>query len=126
MSNMKDILLFVVLAVFCGCVSFNKVNTNDALPDTAFCAANSKTAFNDSIFGCWGNHIETGNSILCITDTDSLFWVDPSLWCTYSINNDTITMNIDTFIYFQGRIEIRNDTLILKSDDFTWEYGRFK
>ncbi len=126
MPNMKDILLFVVLAVFCGCVSFNKENTNDALPDTAFCAANSKTAFNDSIFGCWGNHPETGNSILCITSRDSLFWVDPSLWCTYRINNDTITMTVDTFVYFQGRVEFRNDSLLLKSDDFTWEYGRFK
>lgn len=123
---MKKLQVLIMFFLIVGCVSTNKEITNVLFSKTDFCTTNEETAFNNSIIGCWGNHIETGNSILCITDTDSLFWVDPSLWCTYSINNDTITMNIDTFIYFQGRIEIRNDTLILMNSDFSWEYERYK
>jgi len=123
---MKKLQVLIMFFLIVGCVSTNKEISNVLFSKTDFCTTNEETAFNNSIIGCWGNHIETGNSILCITDTDSLFWVDPSLWCTYSINNDTITMNIDTFIYFQGRIEIRNDTLILMNCDFSWEYERYK
>ena len=79
----------------------------------------------DSILGCWGTHPETGNSILCFEINDSVFWVDPSLWCTYSIENDTITMLLDTLVYFKGRIEYRNDTLSISDDDFTWNYERY-
>ena len=80
----------------------------------------------DSLQGCWGNHPETGNSILCFMENDSVFWVDQSLWCTYSINDDTITMLQDTSVYYRGQIEYRNDTLFLIDSDFVWEYERYK
>ncbi len=80
----------------------------------------------DSLQGCWGTHPETGNSILCFMENDSVFWVDPSLWCTYSIEDDTITMMQDTAVYFRGHIEYRNDTLFLRDSDFVWEYERYK
>ena len=80
----------------------------------------------DSLQGCWGTHPETGNSILCFMENDSVFWVDPSLWCTYSIEDDTITMLQDTSVYFRGQIEYRNDTLFLRDSDFVWEYERYK
>lgn len=59
-------------------------------------------------------------------ENDSVFWVDPSLWCTYSINDDTITMLQDTAVYYRGQIEYRNDTLFLIDSDFVWEYERYK
>ena len=80
----------------------------------------------DSLQGCWGTHPETGNSILCFMENDSVFWVDPSLWCTYSIEDGTITMLQDTSVYFRGQIEYRNDTLFLRDSDFVWEYERYK
>ena len=80
----------------------------------------------DSLRGCWGIHPETGNSILCFMENDSVFWVDPSLWCTYSIEDGTITMLQDTSVYFRGQIEYRNDTLFLRDSDFVWEYERYK
>ena len=80
----------------------------------------------DSLRGCWGKHPETGNSILCFMENDSVFWVDPSLWCTYSIEDDTITMLQDTTVYFRGQIEYRNDTLFLSDSDFVWKYERYK
>ena len=80
----------------------------------------------DSLQGCWGTHPETGNSILCFMENDSVFWVDPSLWCTYSIEDGTITMLQDTSVYFRGQIEYRNDTLFLCDSDFVWEYERYK
>ena len=80
----------------------------------------------DSLQGCWGTHPETGNSILCFMENDSVFWVDPSRWCTYSIEDDTITMMQDTTVYFRGQIEYRNDTLFLRDSDFVWEYERYK
>ena len=80
----------------------------------------------DSLQGCWGTHPETGNSILCFMENDSVFWVDPSWWCTYSIEDDTITMLQDTSVYFRGQIEYRNDTLFLRDSDFVWEYERYK
>ena len=80
----------------------------------------------DSLQGCWGIHPETGNSILCFMENDSVFWVDPSLWCTYSIEDDTITMLQDTSVYFRGHIEYRNDTLFLGDSDFVWKYERYK
>lgn len=88
--------------------------------------SNKGTTTFDLIQGCWGVHPETGNSVLCITAPDSLFWVDPSLWCKYSIKNDTITMLLDTFVYFEGRIEYRDDSLILSNSDFTWVYERYQ
>lgn len=80
----------------------------------------------DFLQGCWGTHPETGNSILCFMENDSVFWVDQSLWCTYSINDDTITMLQDTSVYFRGQIEYRNDTLLLRDSDFVWKYERYK
>lgn len=80
----------------------------------------------DSLQGCWGVHPETGNSILCFMENDSVFWVDPSRWCTYSIEDDTITMMQDTTVYFRGQIEYRNDTLFLSDSDFVWKYERYK
>ena len=80
----------------------------------------------DSLRGCWGINPETGNSILCFMENDSVFWVDPSLWCTYSIEDDTITMLQDTTVYFRGQIEYRNDTLFLGDSDFVWKYERYK
>ena len=80
----------------------------------------------DSLQGCWGTHPETGNSILCFMENDSVFWVDPSLWCTYSIEDGTITMLQDTSVYFRGQIEYRNDSLFLRDSDFVWEYERYK
>lgn len=59
-------------------------------------------------------------------ENDSVFWVDPSLWCTYSIENDTITMMQDTAVYFRGQIGYRNDTLFLGDSDFVWKYERYK
>ncbi len=79
-----------------------------------------------SLQGCWGTHPETGNSILCFMENDSVFWVDPSLWCTYSIEDDTITMLQDTSVYFRGQIEYRNDTLFLSDSDLVWKYERYK
>ena len=80
----------------------------------------------DSLRGCWGINPETGNSILCFMENDSVFWVDLSLWCTYSIEDDTITMLQDTTVYFRGQIGYRNDTLFLGDSDFVWKYERYK
>jgi len=117
---MKPSKLFIVLVglmVLCGCNPSGKMPSEKADKDCPLF---------DSIKGCWGVHPETGNSILCITGPDSLFWVDPSLWCTYTLEDDTITMLQDTFVYFKGHIELRNDSLILSDSDFTWQYERFR
>ena len=90
-------------------------------------SAGKELSLSEKIKGCWGVFEETGNSVLCFEDNDSVFWVDPSEWCTYTIVNDTITMWQDTFEYFRGRIEYRNDSLFLSPSwsDFTWALGRY-
>ena len=106
-----------------GCGQHSQRNVDGLAPETA---VPRRADFPyDSIQGCWGTHPETGNSILCFVNNDSVFWVDPSLWCTYSIENDTVTMLLDTLVYLKGRIEYRNDTLLISDNDFVWKYERF-
>ena len=85
-----------------------------------------KPNFFDSIKGCWGTHPKTGNSILCFTSPDSVFWVDPSVWCNYRIVGDSIIMEIDGMVYFQGEIGIQDDSLFLKDFDQTWMFEKFE
>jgi hypothetical protein len=106
------VAVLLMTALFAGCGS-QPISTGQELPQL------------EKIKGCWGVFPETGNSVLCFEDNDSVFWVDPSVWCTYAIENDTITMWQDTFEYFRGRIEYRNDSLFLSTHDFTWEFGRY-
>ena len=35
-------------------------------------------------------------------------------------------MLLDTFVYFEGRIEYRNDSLILRDSDYTLKYERYR
>ena len=121
---MKHIILILVVFLFVGC---GQKATNDADSLTQEPVTHHQSDFPyDSIKGCWGTDSETGNSILYIGDNDSLFWVDPSLWCTYYIENDTITILSDTFVYCRGRVEYRNDTLFFSDSDYSWEYERYK
>ena len=62
---MKKLQVLIMFFLIVGCVSTNKEITNVLFSKTDFCTTNEETAFNNSIIGCWGNHIETGNSILC-------------------------------------------------------------
>ena len=121
---MKHIILILGVLLFAGCGQ-NAINDVDTLPQETV-TPHQKGFPYDSIQGCWGTHPETGNSVLYIGDNDSLFWVDPSLWCSYAIENDTITILSDTFVYFRGRIEYRNDTLFFSDSDIAWEYERYK
>ena len=91
-------------------------------------SAGKELSLSEKIKGCWGVFEETGNSVLCFEDNDSVFWVDPSEWCTYTIENDTIIMWQDSFEYFRGRIEYRNDSLFLSNDDldFAWAMERYQ
>ena len=121
---MKHIILILVVFLFVGC---GQKATSDADSLTQESVTRHQSDFPyDSIKGCWGTDSETGNSILYIGDNDSLFWVDPSLWCTYYIENDTITILSDTFVYCRGRVEYRNDTLFFSDSDYSWEYERYK
>ena len=119
--NRLVLILGVLLIAGCGQHSIRKV---DGLAQETAVPRRADFPY-DSIQGCWGTHPETGNSILCFVNNDSVFWVDPSLWCTYSIENDTVTMLLDTLVYLKGRIEYRNDTLLISDNDFVWKYERF-
>lgn len=119
--NRLVLILGVLLIAGCGQHSIRNV---DGLAQETAVPRRADFPY-DSIHGCWGTHPETGNSILCFVNNDSVFWVDPSLWCTYSIENDTVTMLLDTLVYLKGRIEYRNDTLLISDNDFVWKYERF-
>lgn len=116
---MKHVIRVIGVLLLAGCGHVTVSETNGRTQDHQIVFPY------DSIQGCWGTHPETGNSILCFMGKDSALWVDPSLWCAYTIENDTITMLLDTFVYFSGRIEYRNDTLFLNENEFNWEYERF-
>ena len=116
------LILGVLLCAGCG----QRVISNDDEQSPESVTSRQEDFPYDSLQGCWGTHPETGNSILCFMENDSVFWVDQSLWCTYSINDDTITMLQDTSVYYRGQIEYRNDTLFLIDSDFVWEYERYK
>ena len=120
--NRLVLILGVLLIAGCGQHSIRNV---DGLAQETAVPRRADFPY-DSMQGCWGTHPETGNSILCFMENDSVFWVDPSLWCTYSIEDGTITMLQDTSVYFRGQIEYRNDTLFLRDSDFVWEYERYK
>lgn len=121
---MKHIILILGVLLFVGCGQ-NAINEDDTLQQETVIPHQKGFPY-DSIQGCWGTHPETGNSMLYIGDNDSLFWVDPSLWCSYAIENDTITILSDTFVYFRGRIVYRNDTLFFSDSDYSFEYERYK
>ena len=121
---MKHLILILGVLLFVSCGQ-KAINDADSLTQEPVTPHQSDLPYN-SIKGCWGTDPETGNSILYIGDNDSLFWVDPSLWCTYYIENDTITILSDTFVYCRGRVEYRNDTLFFSDSDYSWEYERYK
>ena len=66
------------------------------------------------LLGRWGIDLETGNCIFWIIK-DSIFFVDPLLWCTYKLEKDTIIVFIDNdFEFFKAQYMIIGDKLILK------------
>ena len=133
-SKMRKMILFITLLMFVSCNSSNTTRTNNLIGEDIATNAIAKTEenlssenisnFYDSIKGCWGTHPETGNSILCFTGPDSVFWVDPSVWCKYHIDGDIIIMETTDAVYFQGQIKIHDDSLLLSDFDYTWRYGR--
>ena len=121
---MKCCVLILGAILCAGCGQRVVSNMDEQMQESA--TTRQKDFPYDSLQGCWGIHPETGNSILCFMENDSVFWVDLSLWCTYSIEDDTITMLQDTTVYFRGQIGYRNDTLFLGDSDFVWKYERYK
>lgn len=113
MNENSIVVLFIMTALFAGCGSQHITVGQDY-------------SLLGKIMGLLGVFPETGNIVFCFENNDSVFWVDPSVWCTYTIENDTITMWHDTYEYFRGRIEYRNDSLFLGDNDFTWEFERNK
>ena len=134
---MRTIFLFITLLLFVSCNSNNATKTSDMISESIvsekieetnniLLSSGENSNFYDSILGPWGTHPETGNSILCFTSHDSVFWVDPSVWCIYRIAHDTIIMETDGIVYFQGQIKIQDDSLVLSDFDCTWKYERYK
>ena len=132
---MRKIFLLINLLLFVICNSNNATKTSDMISKSIVSEKIEETSnillssgknlyFQDSILGCWGTHPETGNSILCFTSYDSVFWVDSSIWCRYRIEHDTIIMETDGIVYFQGQIKIQDDHLVLSAFDFIWRYER--
>lgn len=136
---MRTIYLLITLLLFVICSYYNNATrTNDDMisksivsevieeADNNLLSSGNNSNLQDSILGCWGTHPETGNSILCFTSSDSVFWVDPSIWCRYSISHDTIIMETDGAVYFQGKIKIQDDYLFLSDFDYIWRYERYE
>lgn len=136
-KKILSILFFTTSLIFVGCSSSNATRTNDMIGEDIATNAIVETEkkqlatepisnLSDLIKGCWGIHPETGNSILCFTGSDSAFWVDPSVWCKYRIEGDTIIMETTDAVFFQGQIKIHDDSLFLSDFDDTWRYERYK
>lgn len=137
MRKIIPFILFTTSFMFVSCSFNNTTRTNDMIGEDIATNAIVETGekqfssepisnFYDSIKGCWGIHPETGNSILCFTSPDSVFWVTPSVWCKYRIDGDTIIMETTDVVYFQGQIKIHGDSLFLSDLDYTWRYERYK
>lgn len=123
---MKRVTIILAIAAIVGLTRCARLSAGaHAIATSCPPSTYSVLSFN-TIKGCWGTDAETGNSIFCITSPDSLFWVDASLWCYYTIENDTITMMSDDWIYYIGRISYKNDTIILSNDESSFSYERYQ
>ena len=137
MRKMIPFILLITSLMFVSCSSGNTTKTNDLIGEDIATSAVAEieerqlstepiSNFYGSIEGCWGINPETGNSILCFSSPDSVFWVDPSVWCKYHIDGDTIIMETTDAVYFQGQIKIQDDSLFLSDFDYTWRYERYE
>lgn len=79
-----------------------------------------------SLIGNWGEDEETGNCIMAISD-DSIYFVDPSITCSYITNNNKIVIySTNNEVYLEGIFEIRNDTLYIYTPEYTLRYGKYR
>lgn len=120
MKKPHIIILVSILTV--SCISFNKRTSQSDAKDSG--AVQTYNLPDSLLLGYWGTDSETGNCILWITK-DSAFWVDPSIWCSYTLRKDTITMFLeDNYEYLKARYKIENGSLFLTDTFQTVEYKK--
>jgi len=76
-----------------------------------------------TLIGVWG--ISPGEDANFAISTDSVYYVDNDTSCKYSVNGDSIFINMGANYIYRAKYILRNDSLILMDKMGTTKYVRF-